>query len=72
MKRITTVISPEEEKYVKWMMDETGCSMTDSVRIALSLAGENFNGEMILKQYINLRRRDRARREEERRKGDQA
>lgn len=59
MKRITVVISPEEEKILNWMIEETTCTITDALRIALDLVGENFNSEMLLKYYIDLKSRDR-------------
>ncbi len=59
MKRITVVISPNEEKILNWMIEETTCTITDALRIALDLVGENFNSDMLLKYYIDLKSRDR-------------
>jgi len=61
MRRITVLISPEEDKVLKWMQDETTCTITDAVRMSLALVGENFNSDMLLKHYIELKKRDRDR-----------
>lgn len=61
MRRISVAISENEDKVLKWIQDETACTITDAVRIALSLVGENFNAAMLLKHRIELKKKDRQR-----------
>lgn len=65
MRRIGIVLMPEEENVLQQVMDATACSITDAVRVALGLVGENFANEMIHDYYLALKRRDRGRRKED-------
>ena len=65
-KRISIRIEPDEEKILRWVMDNTGSNMTDAVRLMIDLVGSSFNEQMLQQHYLYLRKRDRGRPKEDR------
>lgn len=61
IKRISIRIEPDEEKILRWVMDNTGSNMTDAVRLMIDLVGSSFNEQMLQQHYLYLKKRDRGR-----------
>jgi hypothetical protein len=60
-KRISVRIEPDEEKIIRWVIESTGSTQTDAVRLMIDLVGSSFNAQMLQQHYVHLRNRDRAR-----------
>lgn len=60
-RRISIRIEAEEEKTINWVMESTGASITDAVRLMIDLVGSSFNAQMLQQHFVHLKSRDRGR-----------
>ena len=60
-RRISIRVESGEEKIINWVMESTGASITDAVRLMIDLVGSSFNAQMLQQHYVHLKSRDRGR-----------